>query len=162
MLLGSLANEDHWRPFLRHPIWEQSMRWLLDSASTAELGTYQLGINGWYANVHQYHTREQRNCVWESHQHTIDIQYILSGTERILWAPISQLEGPVRTLVDVDRQEWNLNGSSDFLPASLEMIAGHFVIFTANEGHCPMIATNAPQMIRKTVIKIPEYLLSSK
>jgi biofilm protein TabA len=137
------------------------MRWLLDSASTAELGTYQLGKNGWYANVHQYHTREQYKCVWESHQHTIDIQYILSGTERILWAPISQLEGPVRTLVDVDRQEWSLNGLSDIPPTSLEMNAGNFVIFMANEGHCPMIANGTPQIIRKTVIKIPAHLLSS-
>ena len=161
MLLGILKNEDHWRPFLHHPIWYKSMCWLLDSASSAELGTYQLGKDGWYANVHQYHTKEQDDCIWESHRQTIDIQYIVSGNERILWSPISRLEGPVRTLDHVDRQEWTFNRSSDIQPASLEMIAGYFVIFLSNEGHCPMIAVDTPQLIRKTVVKIPVDLLTS-
>jgi uncharacterized protein, YhcH/YjgK/YiaL family len=103
----------------------------------------------------------QADCIWESHCQTIDIQYIISGNERILWSPISQLEGPVRTLDHVDRQEWIINRSDEGLPSSLEMIAGYFVIFMANEGHCPMIAINMPHMIRKAVIKIPAHLLSS-
>lgn len=161
MFLSNINNVDDWSPFLNHRIWHESMRWLLEHASAANFGTYPLGDDGWFANVHQYHTKEESLCVWESHQHTIDIQFLMSGKERILWSPISQLQGPTKTLDYCDRQEWHALDSENLCISSLDLSPGFFVIFLPNEGHCPMISIKDPELIKKTVVKIPITLLSS-
>lgn len=137
------------------------MVWLVENASSADLGTYQLGQEDWYANVHEYRTKDQEKCIWESHQHTIDIQYVISGSEQILWMPTSELHGPTKTYENIDRQEWKLNTSITNWPSQLVLTAGFFAIFLPFEGHCPMIALGEPILIRKVVVKIPSTLISS-
>ena len=159
MFCSSLVNRSHWSPLLSEDVWRKSLAWLLKNASSAELGTYQLGENDWFANVHEYITKDQELCVWESHQHTIDIQYVISGSEQILWMPTSELEGPTKTFDNIDRQEWKVKNHGSPLPSKIILSAGFFAVFLPNEGHCPMIKDGNPALIRKTVIKIPLSLL---
>ena len=159
MFCSSLVNRSHWSPLLSEDVWRKSLAWLLQNASSAELGTYQLGENDWFANVHEYITKDQELCVWESHQHTIDIQYVISGSEQILWMPTSELEGPTKTFDNIDRQEWKVKDLGSPRPSQIVLSAGFFAIFLPNEGHCPMIKDGNPALIRKTVIKIPLGLL---
>jgi biofilm protein TabA len=158
MLLANLSTPDEWMLILQHPVWRDSMKWLIDHSSSADIGIYKLGIDGWYANVHQYLTRPSEECIWESHRLTIDIQLITSGKERILSAPSTSLLDPTRYISHADRQEWKSVDMSLSVPTTLEMHPGNFAIFLPNEGHCPMIAIGEPLLIRKTVIKIPSKL----
>ena len=159
MFCSSLVNRSHWSPLLSEDVWNKSLAWLLQNASAAELGTYQLGQMDWFANVHEYTTKDQELCAWESHQHTIDIQYVISGSEKILWMPTSELEGPTKTFDNIDRQEWKVKDLGSPRPSQIVLSAGFFAIFLPNEGHCPMIKDGNPALIRKTVIKIPLSLL---
>ena len=159
MFCSSLVNRSHWSPLLSEDVWNKSLAWLLQNASAAELGTYQLGQMDWFANVHEYTTKDQELCAWESHQHTIDIQYVISGSEKILWMPTSELEGPTKTFENIDRQEWKVKDLGSPRPSQIVLSAGFFAIFLPNEGHCPMIKDGNPALIRKTVIKIPLSLL---
>ena len=160
MFCSSLVNRSQWSSVLSAPVFSKSLAWLSQNASFAELGTYHLGQNDWFANVHEYKTKDQELCVWESHRHTIDIQYIISGSEQILWLPTSELEGPTKTFDNIDRQEWKGKHHGPNHPSTIILSAGFFVIFLPNEGHCPMISVGDSALIRKTVIKIPSYLIS--
>ncbi|MDC2993768.1 YhcH/YjgK/YiaL family protein [bacterium] len=159
MFCSSLLNRSHWSPLLSEEVWHKSLAWLLKNASAAELGTYSLGQPDWFANVHEYKTKDQELCTWESHQHTIDIQYVISGSEQILWMPTSELEGPTKIFDNIDRQEWKVKDHLPQLPTKIVLSAGFFAIFLPNEGHCPMIRDGNSALIRKTVIKIPFSLL---
>ena len=162
MFCSFLADTDQWNDFFHSPVWHTSMYWLVKNASSAELGTYSLGHDDWFVNVHQYQTKHKKYCVWESHQNTIDIQYVISGSEQILWLPTSQLSGPIKTFDNIDRQEWSYINTSPVLPSQLILFAGFFAVFLPNEGHCPMISTGDPSTIRKAVVKIPLSLIVSE
>ena len=159
MLCSSLAHRNHWSPLLSDNVWGKSLAWLLHNASSAELGTYRLGQNDWFANVHEYKTKDQEYFSWESHQHTIDLQYVISGSEQILWMPTTELEGPTKTFNNTDRQEWKFKDNGSRLPSKIVLSSGFFAVFLPNEAHCPMIRTGDQALIRKIVIKIPSSLL---
>lgn len=156
MFTALLDDINAWQPVLVHPAFRESLSWLQKYAASAELGNHPLNKPGWYANVHGYTTLNENECVWENHTHTIDIQYLVSGTERIRWASIRQLGLPVRFLEDQDRQEFDASPGDT---ACLDMLPGMFAVFLPGEAHCPKIALKESEMLRKVVIKIPIHLL---
>jgi YhcH/YjgK/YiaL family protein len=145
-------------PLLSHPVLQTSLNWLAEHAASATLGDYPLGETDWYANVHNYDTRPEPGCLWESHAQTADVQYVITGQEGIRWLPASLLSGPVRSFTDRDRLEWAPPAETATL---LTLRAGMFAIFLPGEAHCPMIALNATMPIRKAVVKIPLRLLTN-
>ena len=54
--------------------------------SVMKLGRYDLE-NGCYVNLDEYETKE--NIVFEAHRKYIDVQIIISGKEKILYAPLN-------------------------------------------------------------------------
>lgn len=144
-------------PFLKHKLWQKSLTWLKDEASKAILGNHEFGESGWFANVHTYKTLPISDCVWESHEHTIDIQYLIYGEEKIQWAPeiVFNKSTPIVWRTDIDRLEW-ANPSQE--ASMLRMYTGMFTIFLPGEPHRPMIALKNPLIIRKAVVKIPIQL----
>jgi len=158
MFCAFLRDDEAWRSVLMHPVWQASLVWLSENAQSAGLGDYPLGEAGWFANVHTYQTRAESGCIWESHAHTVDVQYMINGQESIRWLPTRLLGQPLRKLADRDRLEW----ASPSVPSTLlQMSNDMFAVFLPGEGHCPMIAVDAPMHIRKAVVKIPVYLLES-
>jgi len=156
MFCADLSDGNFWGALLRETVWKHSLGWLSTHAATSPLGDFQLGNAGWYVNVHTYDTRPEELCVWESHEATIDLQYVIEGTELIRWAPTRELIGPLKRYFDRDRLEWRApNGDAE----SVKMTPGRFVVFMPGEGHCPMIALGGPAAIRKAVVKIPFRLL---
>ena len=102
--------------------------------------------------------QREDDCIWESHQQTIDLQYLIAGSEIILWDSTENLKGPMKTLVNPDRQEWiSIESRSEH--SMLRMMPGNFAMFLPNEAHCPMIAAKNPEQIKKVVVKIPSYLI---
>jgi biofilm protein TabA len=158
MFCAHLEDEAAWRVVLRRPVWQASLEWLRAHAARAALGDYPLGEPGWFVNVHMYATQPEPQCVWESHERTVDVQYVIDGEEGIRWLPTRLLGQPVRRLEERDRLEW----PAPAVPATrLDLRSGMFAVFVPGEGHCPMIALESPLEIRKAVVKIPVHLLGS-
>ncbi len=87
---------------------------------------------------------------YESHKNYIDIQFILEGTEVIRVADISDLEVV---------QEYNPEKDIMFYGATdggidVKLKAGDFVILWPQDGHMPKLAWNAPETVKKIVVKI--------
>ena len=143
---------------LQQPILCDSLAWLHECAATAEFGDYPLGELNWYVNVHGYETLPERECCWENHRQTIDIQYLISGSEGIRWTDVSQFGKADRYIENVDREEYAIPADAGSL---LVMQAGMFAIFLPGEVHCPKIALKGTATLRKAVVKIPIQLLGA-
>lgn len=156
MVTAFLVDETEWCPILRHHVWRESLIWLQKHAATAEFGDYSFSEPDWYANVHGYSTLPESECCWENHKHTIDIQYLIIGSEKIHWVNVSQLGAPRCYIENKDRQEFDMPCDNT---AQLTLKPGMFAIFLPGEAHCPKIALEESEVLRKVVVKIPAYLV---
>jgi YhcH/YjgK/YiaL family protein len=100
-----------------------------------------------YALVQEYVTKLPEEGKWEAHRRYVDVQYILSGHERIGYAPSEYLQSG--TYVE----------EKDFLPlrgegVSLELSAGFFVVFFPEDAHMPGLAAGKPGPVKKVVVKV--------
>jgi YhcH/YjgK/YiaL family protein len=107
--------------------------------------------NGTVSFDQAYRTRERRRCFFESHRKCIDIQFVLSGEERIDVVPIGNLrvEHPYDDAKDVAIYADNPEGSA------LRIKAGEAAIFFPEDGHMPGQSFGDPALVRKTVVKVP-------
>ena len=159
MFSAPLDNFTLWKPVLNHTVLRDSIAWLQKFSANAEFGDYPLGEPNWYVNIHGYETLPERECCWENHKHTVDIQYLISGSEGIRWTSVEELGVPTRYIKEKDRQEFAV----PLGPISLITLqAGWFALFMPGDAHCPMISLREPNLVRKAVVKIPVHLLGEK
>ena len=105
-----------------------------------------------YANVEEYITKERNEGRYESHRKYIDIQYIISGKEKIIVNNIKDLELEKRydPLTDICFYYGNKEGKEHILKEN------DFMILYPEDGHMPCISTEeGAQKVRKIVFKIP-------
>jgi biofilm protein TabA len=132
MFLGRLSTPLPWELFLRESRVEQSLDWIAEHAATSPEGIYELGEPGWYVNVHGYATQARELCAWENHLETIDLQYLIEGSEGIDLAPVATLGAATSFKPESDTQKF-ANLAVDF--TQLHLHAGDFAIFFPGEAH---------------------------
>ena len=113
-------------------------------------GRYEIDGDHCFALVQSYTTKPVAQGTFESHERYIDIQFIQSGQETLLWAP--------RATLKITQP---YNGEKDVafyaLPARttpVNLVAGEFAIFFPEDGHAPGIEYGNAETVRKVVIKI--------
>lgn len=116
--------------------------------SNLPAGRYPLGRNGMYMLVQEYNTRLAEDCAWEAHWCYIDIQYMLNGQEIIGYANLSTMEA---TDYDDSKDTLHLRGTGDHFV----LRPGYFVVLMPQDAHKPGMAVDAPQSVKKIVIKVP-------
>src|SRR3954468_24274867 len=72
--------------------------WLRAMPANPAEGITELDGPEFYVNVHGYDTKPADQCRWESHRHTVDIQYCIAGGECIDWSQ----PGTMESLFDYD------------------------------------------------------------
>ena len=117
-----------------------------DVASLAA-GTYELEGRRLYAIVQDYTTKPASAGKWEAHCRYADLQFVASGSERIGFGPMTNFE---QQEYHPDKDYVAITGAGEFL--TLE--SGFFMLLWPGEGHMPGIAIDAPQQVRKIVVKI--------
>jgi YhcH/YjgK/YiaL family protein len=124
----------------------------LEFLSTADLraltpGKHELEGKKLFVLVSDYVSKPESECRWEAHRHYLDLQYMVSGVERMGVAPTAHMK---ETEYQADRDiEW-LEGAGDFLTFG----PGQFMILWPGDAHMPGVAVNAPAAARKVVVKI--------
>ena len=103
-----------------------------------------------FAVVQEYDTAPSTEKRFESHLRYIDIQYIVSGKERMLHAPADTLKvnTPYNDEKDVAFYT-DPEVSSSFL-----VLPGHFAIFFPADGHKPGVMAGGRDPVRKVVVKV--------
>jgi YhcH/YjgK/YiaL family protein len=126
----------------------QGLQFLTDTdlASLAQ-GRHELDGARLYALVSEYAPKPPAEGRWEAHRRYLDLQYVVSGVERMGVAPYSRMK---ETEYQIDRDLAWLEGAGDYFTLG----AGQFMILWPGDAHMPGIDAGVPGTVRKVVVKI--------
>ena len=121
------------------------------AAKTPAPGKYELDGKKLFVNVQQYSPKTFNPEKLEYHKNYIDIQLLLSGAEKLYYAPLDGLD----TVMPYNPEK---DCGFDRLPApeagvELPLAPGNFVLLYPEEGHIPGVGDPASQAV-KAVVKI--------
>ena len=113
-----------------------------------EDGRYSINGEDIYINIQTYKTKE--NADFEAHRNYIDIQYVISGEEKIGVTDYANCSTTIEYNNDKDIEF--LNGVGEYY----ELKTGDFMILYPTDAHKPSISidTNNPETVRKAVVKV--------
>lgn len=142
--------------FTSYPVYFQSseMKSVIEDviqnySITTEDGTYQ-EFDHYYIKVMSPETLEVSDII-ESHQREIDIQILLSGTEkiRIFSEESVTIKSDYNPEIDCTFYTPNSNPHSEVI-----LQPGYFAMFFPQDIHNPLIAYNTIQSLKKIVVKL--------
>lgn len=109
--------------------------------------TYEVEGRELYFFIQSYKTKEA-NDTPEAHRKYIDIQYIISGKERI---GVAQLDTAEEIEARPENDIWFYHSQMDFVT----VCEGMFAVFFPNDAHAPCISVQEePDSVRKCVFKV--------
>ena len=127
----------------------EGLRFIRSATLDLQLGRHELPHNC-YANVDEYCTKVQSPVGFEAHREYIDIQFLLSGEERILVRPLAELR--CTTPYDAHR---DVAFFAHEEPATEVVLGkGRFVILFPDEAHEPQLCLAEPRDVKKIVVKV--------
>ena len=152
------------------------LKYLKDMTPDVEPGTYEINPRV-KAIVSEYTTKEVNENGYEAHRKNIDIQALLTGTERIAFLPVDQLTetkpynpdtdaafyaaprhlSPVNCPLDpvaLHLQVKELSTVNCHLSSDLLLGNGYFTIFFPQDAHMPCLCMDTPTKVKKVVIKV--------
>lgn len=113
------------------------------------VGTYQINSQV-KAIVSEYETKLENEYGYEAHRKNIDIQYLLSGEERIACLPIERLKQSKPYSEESDAAFYE----ASIKPQEMTIGDGYFAIFFSQDGHMPQLCAEKPMMVKKVMIKV--------
>jgi len=112
-------------------------------------GEYQISTDV-KAIVSEYQTKECFERGYEAHMYVIDIQYPVTGRERIKWSPINNMS--VNIPYDPVKDRTFYQDPDQVI--SVDIGDGIFAIMFPNDGHSPQHYITMPELIKKITIKV--------
>lgn len=137
----------------------EGLKYLKEMTPDIALGTYEITPRV-KAIVSEYETKEVNENGFESHRKNIDIQALLTGTERIAFLPVDQL---TETTPYNDATDAAFYTSDDIIhqtshilhqTSSLSLRPGTFALFYPHDAHMPCLCMDTPTKVKKVVIKV--------
>ena len=146
MIIDRLVNSDMYNDLT--PGLKKAFEFLkTNDLENMEVGRYEVDGDKVVALVQEKTT--QLEASWESHDHHIDLQFIISGQEKIGYYPVEGMkaikaydaENDFTSLEEVD---------GDYLTLRDDI----FMLLYPEDGHQPAMAIDQPMDIKKVVVKI--------
>lgn len=128
----------------------KGLTYISNIGSDVKLGTFWL-TDRIKVMITEYKTKAINELGFESHRQFIDIQFPVSGLERIRVKSVEQL----KQTVPYDEQK-DAAFYSSIVDASTDLIIGngYFAVFFPGDGHEPQHFVHAPELIKKVTLKI--------
>lgn len=137
---------------------QTALKWIADhDIASMEAGTYELQGRDIYINIQDITTKPVDECLPERHTNYLDIQYVVSGVERMGYAPYTGRETIQRDMPEHDITIYKDLEHETFLDVG----PGSYCVFFSDSIHRPCCSTGHPGSVRKAVAKIKQSLLSS-
>lgn len=115
--------------------------------SGMEDGRHEIDGDNLFLLLQSYETRPENDAP-EAHRAYIDIQYLISGTEKIGVGPLEEMTEQVEARPEGDI--WFYHG-----PLSQITLSGdQFIVLWPGDAHAPCIAVDGPAPCRKCVVKV--------
>lgn len=118
---------------------------------TQTLGRHDIDGDQVFALVQTYQTKPAAEALFEAHRKYIDVQFLYSGRETILWAPLAAMKE--QTMAYDESKEaalWKLVPDT----TALHLSAGHFAILFPEDAHAPCVQWDKPEAVFKVVVKV--------
>ena len=123
------------------------LEWLRDVKPDIAQGVYEI-TSCVKAIVSEYTTKHENEYGYEAHRDNIDIQYIISGLEKICCLPLEYLK------VYSKENDVAFYESLEMKPQELILGNDYFAIFFPQDGHMPQLCVDKPEAVKKVVIKV--------
>lgn len=154
MLMGDLHYPETYEQWLNHSVWREALEWIQSCSADQAEGKWYLRGDHMIAKIQHYDTLPRSACKYEAHRVFIDIQYCLTGTEVIEWAPVQTLVArtdydPIKDVTHYKMPERN---------STLLLTPKTFVIFLPSDAHMPKIGDGVHSFIKKAVVKVNAQL----
>ena len=144
MIVDRIEEQERYYPL--HPDMELAFAFLAE-APDLEPGRYELE-DGLFATVSEGDTRQMDTVVMEAHKNYIDLQYCISGGERMSWAHIQELNP---STADPEHDNYFYTGNS----TSVSIRPGMFYVMFPSDGHKAACHHEFQKHYRKVVVKSP-------
>jgi YhcH/YjgK/YiaL family protein len=114
-------------------------------------GTYEIDGKRVFAMIQSYRTKQQTaEMMFEAHKKYIDLQYIVSGIEKIRWANLDK--------VDLVEEKYSSGGDIAFYEGDamfdFTLTKGTFLLLYPNDAHLPGLSADKDVNVRKIVFKV--------
>ena len=145
MILDSIANSKRYETI--SPAFAAAMRFLSEHRDGGLTeGKHPISDDA-YAMVKRYTTKAPADCKFEAHRDYIDVQYVVSGDERMGWAPLSKM---TVDSYDAAKDFAAVSGEGELYP----LHAGEFMILFPDDAHMPNVSAATPCVVEKIILKI--------
>ncbi|HEY0023291.1 MAG TPA: YhcH/YjgK/YiaL family protein [Longimicrobium sp.] len=126
------------------------LRWLREMDPANGDGRHAIDGEEVFALVSSYQTGPATEKRFESHRVYVDLQYVVSGSERILHAPVDALavETPYDPAADIAFY------AEPLFASSLLMRPGDLAVFHPGDGHKPGCMAGGRHEVKKVVVKV--------
>jgi YhcH/YjgK/YiaL family protein len=111
------------------------------------LGRMDIDADNLYVLVQEYITKPTGQGMWESHRKYMDVQYVVRGQERMGFANLCTMQLGEYT---PEKDFQAMTGAGNYV----DVFAGSFAVFFPEDAHMPGLCVNAPEQVRKVVLKI--------
>ena len=137
--------------YFKNPeVWNKAFTFLKTTPlDTLSKGKHVIDGDLLYANADEYTTKNEDVARFEAHRKYADIQYVISGKERIGVRPL--VEGEVTELYAEEKDVLFLAYSDkNYQPAD----PGKFFIFFPADAHSPGVKADTNSVVHKVVMKV--------
>ena len=126
------------------------LEYLHDLKTDIEKGVYELSPRV-KAIASEYTTKEENEYGYEAHREYIDIQYLVSGSEKISFLPLEYLKKMKPYNKEIDASFYV---EKDVKPQELLLGNRFFAILFPQDGHMPQLCVGKPSPVKKVVVKV--------
>ena len=130
-------------------LWKAAFEYLKNDFMTVAAGKYPLKGDEVVAIVSEYQTKKIEDAKWESHRKFIDLQYIISGEEKMGVLPLKKAKFTSDYQEDKDVILFG-EQNGEYYVANPDI----FFLFFPDDVHRPCICTGDSKPVKKLVIKI--------
>lgn len=149
MIHDTLENSARYESLSPH--FAKAFAYLRGVDGSQELGKHEIAGQDVFAIVQTYTTKPLENALFEAHRKYVDVQYIHSGRETILWAPLATMKEETRAYTE-EKEAALFKLVPDM--TALHLSAGHFAILYPEDAHAPCVEWDAPSEVFKVVVKV--------
>lgn len=130
--------------------WQKAFAFLKsEDLKSLATGRYELEGTDLFVMIDEYITKDEEVARFEAHRKYIDIQYVVSGEERI---GITPLENTVVTVPFDEDKDILFLDASDFVYKDAN--PSRFFVFFPDDAHCPGVKMMNNSRVRKVVVKV--------
>jgi biofilm protein TabA len=134
---------------LSQAAWDEAFAYLKNTdLKTLSNGRHVIDGENVYAIVTEAPTKDYDKTAFESHRKYIDLQYVITGEEKMAKAPVTSVTVSKPYDEATDLANYTGEGKIYTVPA------GTFMLFFPTEAHRPNITPGGNKVVKKIVIKV--------